>query len=491
MCWPVGSLRYHPTTTPCSGGSIRCAAASVSPTSCSVAPSAITCCTRTTPCATTYEIPVSGAWSTRPTRYPSRGRWRPPSKWSSTAASVRCAMKIRLVSPSGGASSWMAGRHRTDCAVGGGCAGNSLIMLPRCTGPARNTRRGLRPPLPRAKIPAMTRSPVLLAASVALLCLLPAPRSLGPSGTPLGLPVVVEYPLPRPKAFPHDPAVGADGIVWYTDQANSYIGRLDPATGKVTDYATPTLVSGPHGIVVAPPPDGGVWYTANFKGRLGRLDPATGAIKEYPLPAAATDPHTPLYHAGKVWFTAQGANLYGELDPATGEAKLFPVPTPRAHPYGLVASPRDGSIWMALFGTNQIGRIDPADGSLKIFPLPAANARPRRLIVDAQGIVWYSDYARGHLGRLDPATGQVRDIACPGGDGSQPYGIAIGTDGRIWYDESGTDELVAFDPTTERAETVKIPTPGSVVRNMAVDSTRRRLWLALSGVQKLGRIDLK
>jgi len=29
------------------------------------------------------------------------------------------------------------------------------------------------------------------------------------------------------------------------------------------------------------------------------------------------------------------------------------------------------------------------------------------------------------------------------------------------------------------------------VRNMAVDSTRRRLWLALSGVQKLGRVDLR
>src|SRR5439155_122471 len=79
---------------------------------------------------------------------------------------------------------------------------------------------------------------------------------------------VDEYRLPRPKAFPHDPAVGRDGIVWYTDQANSYIGRLDPATGQVTDYPTPTQASGPHGIIVAP--DGGVWYTGNFKGRLGR-----------------------------------------------------------------------------------------------------------------------------------------------------------------------------------------------------------------------------
>ena len=65
-------------------------------------------------------------------------------------------------------------------------------------------------------------------------------------------PTVVEYLLPRPRAFPHDPAVGRDGAVWYTDQANSYIGRLDPTTGKVTDYPTPTPASGPHGIAVAP-----------------------------------------------------------------------------------------------------------------------------------------------------------------------------------------------------------------------------------------------
>src|SRR2546421_8028064 len=63
---------------------------------------------------------------------------------------------------------------------------------------------------------------------------------------------VVEYLLPRPRAFPHDPAVGRDGIVWYTDQANSYIGRLDPATGQVPDFPTPGHGSGPPGGVAAP-----------------------------------------------------------------------------------------------------------------------------------------------------------------------------------------------------------------------------------------------
>jgi streptogramin lyase len=49
---------------------------------------------------------------------------------------------------------------------------------------------------------------------------------------------------------------------------------------------------------------------------------------------------------------------------------------------------------------------------------------------------------------------------------------------------------VTFDPQTQAITTVAIPTPGATVRNMAVDSTRARLWLALSGTGRIGRIDL-
>ncbi|HZI77246.1 MAG TPA: hypothetical protein VFD73_25050, partial [Gemmatimonadales bacterium] len=127
-----------------------------------------------------------------------------------------------------------------------------------------------------------------------------------------GAAIIVEYVLPRPENFPHDPAVAADGTVWYTDQRNSYIGHLDPATGKVVDYPTPTPGSGPHGITVAP--DGGVWYTGQAAGLLGRLDPKSGKIVEYPLPDGAKNPHTPIIYRGKVWFTDANNNSYGTLD---------------------------------------------------------------------------------------------------------------------------------------------------------------------------------
>jgi virginiamycin B lyase len=299
---------------------------------------------------------------------------------------------------------------------------------------------------------------------------------------------VVEYQIPRAQAFPHDPAVGADGIVWYTDQSNSFIGRLDPATGKITDYPTPTPASGPHGIVVAP--DGGVWYTAQGVSKLGRLDPRTGRIEEYALPAGARDPHTPLIRKGMVWFTVQRGNTYGRLDPRTHVTNVWTVPTRGALPYGMVNAP-DGSIWVALFGTNKLGRIDGESGVLKEVTLPESGARPRRLVVDESGMVWYTDFARGYLGLYNPKSSAFKEWLSPGGASSAPYGIAIAPDGRIFYNEAHSGVIVVFDRKTGKMETIKIPTPGSIVRNMSVDSTRSRIWLALSGTSRIGKIELK
>jgi virginiamycin B lyase len=98
---------------------------------------------------------------------------------------------------------------------------------------------------------------------------------------------------------------------------------------------------------------------------------------------------------------------------------------------------------------------------------------------------------RGYLGKLDPVTGTVEEFKSPGGERSGPYGIAIGTDGRIWYDESGTSMIIAFEPVARAMTSMPIPTKGAIVRNMSVDSTRNRIWLALSGTQRLGEIVVK
>ena len=102
--------------------------------------------------------------------------------------------------------------------------------------------------------------------------------------------------------------------------------------------------------------------------------------------------------------------------------------------------------------------------------------------------MYYSDYARGFLGRLDPTTGKIDEWASPGGPQSQPYGIAATSDGMIWYSESNVqpNTIVRFDPKTNGFQTAPVPSGGGVLRHIDVSRDGKDLFIASSGVNKVG-----
>jgi hypothetical protein len=51
--------------------------------------------------------------------------------------------------------------------------------------------------------------------------------------------IYTEYNLPREEIAPHDVIVDRQGIVWFSSFGEQNLGRLDPATGKVTEFAYP------------------------------------------------------------------------------------------------------------------------------------------------------------------------------------------------------------------------------------------------------------
>ncbi len=76
-----------------------------------------------------------------------------------------------------------------------------------------------------------------------------------------------------PDMNPDGIAEGPDGAVWFTEfhqpSGQGKVGRLDPATGSVEEFATPTEVSAPYQIVQGP--DGNMWF-AEFAGhRIARI----------------------------------------------------------------------------------------------------------------------------------------------------------------------------------------------------------------------------
>lgn len=301
---------------------------------------------------------------------------------------------------------------------------------------------------------------------------------------------IKEYEVPTAKSRPHDPALAPDGSLWYTGQAANKLGRLDPNTGEFKEYPLKTPRSGPHGLVADK--EGNIWFTAISGGYVGKLDPKTGEISEYrPSTGTEIDPHTPVFdHNGILWFTNEQTNYIGRLDPKTGKIELASVPTPHAVPYGIVVL-KNNAPFFCEFGSNKLASVHPETMTIHEYTLPNASARPRRLALAPDGTIFYTDYARGYLGHFDPASGKLlKEWASPGGDGSEPYGIAISSDGVVWYSESGVNPntLVRFDPKSESFGAEKIPSGGGTVRNM-VATPAGKLYLACSGVNKVAVVE--
>ncbi|MEK6688602.1 MAG: lyase [Gemmatimonadota bacterium] len=300
---------------------------------------------------------------------------------------------------------------------------------------------------------------------------------------------ITEWTVPWENSRPRDPYVDPKtGRIWFVGQAGNYVAYFVPGS---TDFKRYELDEGvnPHNIIVDT--DGTPWYAGNRAAHIGKLDPATGKITKYPMPdPAARDPHTMMFDGkGGIWFSLQNANMVGHLNQKTGAVKLVKMTRPNARPYGLVVD-ETGQPWFCEFGTNRMATIDPKTFQLKEYDLPAERARPRRMARTPDGIIWYGDYSRGFLGRLDPKTGEVREWPMPSGARSLPYAMTMDDQNRIWFVETGVqpNNLVGFDPRTEKffSNTPVLPSGAGTIRHMVFHKPTRSIWFG-TDTNQLGR----
>jgi streptogramin lyase len=106
---------------------------------------------------------------------------------------------------------------------------------------------------------------------------------------------------------------GPDHNVWFVDGGNltqGKLGRITPA-GQVTEFTIPPFHGLRTGISdLAAGPDGNLWFTAiAFQARtakaslVGRVNPATGAITEFPTPTTQASPGAITTGSdGNLWF---------------------------------------------------------------------------------------------------------------------------------------------------------------------------------------------
>jgi virginiamycin B lyase len=90
--------------------------------------------------------------------------------------------------------------------------------------------------------------------------------------------------LPDAGARPRRIAISPDDMIWYTDFARGFLGRLDPSTGKVTEWPSPSgPKSEPYGIVFT---KSALWYneSAAKPNTIVRFDPSDRNIPELDHP---------------------------------------------------------------------------------------------------------------------------------------------------------------------------------------------------------------
>jgi virginiamycin B lyase len=294
--------------------------------------------------------------------------------------------------------------------------------------------------------------------------------------------ITTEYSLPRPTIEPHDVIMDAQGNVWYTDFGESYIGKFDPKTLKLTEYPVKEFKPGaPVGLLsLEQDHEGKFWFDTMYQGSLGTIDPKTGEMKFYPLAPEFNDNRVQLnfvglHHEvdGKVWTKSVGTQDIFRLDLASGKwDKFHPTNSiPGAGPYSIyqVSSDSKNNLWMAEFSEGHLGRIDAKSGEVTWFAPPTLHARARRMEIDAQDRILVTEYRGNKVAEFDPKTEKWTEYQLP--PNTNPYRSQVDKNGEIWSSTMQTDRVVRIDPKT-----------GNTVQYlMPKDTNMRSLYLDNSG----------
>src|ERR1700704_3965718 len=141
--------------------------------------------------------------------------------------------------------------------------------------------------------------------------------------------VITEYDLPRKQIQPHDAVVDAEGMVWFTHFGELFLGKLDPKTGKVSEYPLPVIKPGfPIGTLdLETDKAGNLWVSMMYQGVVAKFDKTTGTFQTWKVPQdwqtdatqqAFLTP-TSSHVDGKVWVKNSDRAQILRLDPATGQ----------------------------------------------------------------------------------------------------------------------------------------------------------------------------
>jgi len=321
----------------------------------------------------------------------------------------------------------------------------------------------------------------------------------------------------------HDVVIDRQGIVWFVDDVvpDRSLGKLDPRTGRVTDYILRGPAGSPDSLHAAVIDRAGNIWAANLsEGMPTEFDAETSKFTTFPRPAnvPSAGGFIAVDSKDNIWAPYNDGAV--KLDPRTGRYTIYQAITTGKGTYGIDVD-REDNVWIAQPGADRVMVVDGKTGKVGEIVVPPLNEPslevtsedrdlysgpidgtsnappqqkgPRRLAADKNGdSVWVSEYFADRLLRIDIHTRKITEYPFPH-PYVQPYAVAVDKDHMVWISLLNADRIAKFDPVKEKFTEYELPTRGTENRHIAVDNrtTPPSVWVPYGRTNKLARIEFR
>jgi len=294
--------------------------------------------------------------------------------------------------------------------------------------------------------------------------------------------IITQYDMPRPDTVSHDLDLDSKGTPWYTDESRMFFGKMDPKTGKFTEYPLPAVPPGdlPGARDIQVDKEDNIWFPrriANAAVVMTRFNPKT---EELSTIEGAGGQFLAMGPDGKIWAGLK------RIDPKTmkvdatytwNDSPNLP-PGPHGLYVDLTVVDSKGNPWAPDFRGSHIIGIDAVTRVARFWPVPTPNSSPRRSRMDAQDRFWFAEYTGDKIGMFDTRTETFQEWpTLP--KYTTPYAVsAPDRNGYVYATSNTAERLIRLDPRTGEMIHYQIPTDFDS-KKIAHDPTTSRstLWM--------------
>jgi virginiamycin B lyase len=311
--------------------------------------------------------------------------------------------------------------------------------------------------------------------------------------------IVTEYDLPKRTQQPHDVIVDREGTVWYAGFGEPLLAKLDPNTGKITEYPIPVLKPG-HiigNLDLEFDEDQNLWIAMTYQGGIAKFDRMTSKFTIFKLPPELDNDLREFTFVapnhskvdGKVWIGDSYTYSILRLDVATGKFEVFEPFSKQRPVIYQVTSDVDNNAVFNVMGRQDVGVVDAKTGKISIYPVPTPRSAPRRGSVDALGRFWFGENRTNKIGAFDTKTHEIQEWAVPI-PFYLPYDVAADKYGEAWVVSEFTDSVLRFDSKSGQFTNYLMPRETNM-RRAFVDDSGPQIKFWVGNTQRAGIIKVE